>query len=305
VRRTLIACVVVALLVGGGTATASGLITGSDIKNGSVTGTDIKQGSLTASDLSQSLRNRLNTTVSGSPGAPGQQGAKGDTGARGPAGADGATGPQGLKGDKGEPGANGTNGADGAPGTPGAKGEPGAKGADGTNGTNGVDGAKGEKGDPGADGKDGKDGVVRPVSDSLAAPMAITNIGGPINDRYTDLGTGVTLPAGTYIVTVDAAFESAQAGDPAVEVYPQVSLWIDRDHDGLFDWKKNEGDISPNAIMPVANNRHISASGVTQVTLIEETFVGLVAHGYTSTQGSERSGEIDVVRAVVGALPVS
>ncbi|HTE60279.1 MAG TPA: hypothetical protein VK631_07995, partial [Solirubrobacteraceae bacterium] len=105
------------------------------------------------------------------------------------------------------------------------------------------------------------------------------------------------------------AFESTTAGDATVEVYPQVSLFIDKDADGRLDYSTdpaaNEGDISPNAIMPTAANRHISTSGITQVTLAAGQKLGLAAFGYTSTQQNERSGEIKVVRAVVGALPVA
>jgi hypothetical protein len=98
-RKTLIACVVTALLVGGGTAVASSLITGADIKNGSLTGADIKNGSLTGKDiknrsitradikkatitesrLAQGVRAKLNKS-----GQPGPQGPKGDTGPQGP-----------------------------------------------------------------------------------------------------------------------------------------------------------------------------------------------------------------------------
>ena len=108
-------------------------------------------------------------------------------------------------------------------------------------------------------------------------------------------------------MTVDAAFMSASdSTTPDVEVYPQVSLWIDRNDDGEFMWEQQEGDISPNAIMPKAKKRHINASGITQVTITEDnTYVGLLAFGYTSTQGSERSGEINVTRAVISAMRVA
>jgi hypothetical protein len=171
---------------------------------------------------------------------------------------------------------------------------------------------KGEKGDPGeagapgadgADGADGKDGVFAVQAAALAAPMAIEKIGGPINDNNTDLGVALTLPAGKYVVTVDGAFSSDTAGDAAVDIYPQLSLWLDKNADGAFTWS-DEGDISPNAVMPTAANRHISVHGTTVVTLEAETKVGLLGFGYTSTQGSERSGEIDVVRAALTATPV-
>ncbi len=315
-----------------GSAVAASAITSSQIKDGTIQSKDIRKGTIALNRLAPALQARFSTVgqpgPKGDSGAAGPQGAKGDpgpsvfgsplAGAAGPAGpagpvvatagakgdtgaagADGAKGDTGAKGEKGDVGPAGANGENGAPG---AKGEKGDVGPAGANGENGAPGAKGDKGDAGPQ---GPAGVLSPLAASLTAPVAIKTIGGPINDGYTDLNTSKTLPAGTYIVTVDAAFESAQAAaDPLVEVYPQVSLWIDKNRDNKFSWQ-TEGDISPNAIMPVAKNRHISTSGVTQVTLTEATKVGLVAHGYSSTQGTERSGEIDVVRAVLGALRVA
>jgi len=48
VRRTLIACVVAAFFIAGGTATASKLITGKDIKNGSIKLADLSAGTKSA-----------------------------------------------------------------------------------------------------------------------------------------------------------------------------------------------------------------------------------------------------------------
>ena len=80
-RKTIVACALVALAVGATTATAAQLITGKQIKNGSITGKDLKRGTVTKKRLSGAVRAEL---------------AK--QGARGPAG------PVGPKGDKGEPG---------------------------------------------------------------------------------------------------------------------------------------------------------------------------------------------------------
>jgi hypothetical protein len=78
-----------ALVAGGGTAVASSLITGADIKDNSVTGKDIRNRSLTSADiekgaikesrLSRGVRTKLNRSVSGSPGhgQPGPQGPPG------------------------------------------------------------------------------------------------------------------------------------------------------------------------------------------------------------------------------------
>lgn len=150
--------------------------------------------------------------------------------------------------------------------------------------------------------KTGTSGVK--VAD-LANDTAIAHIGGPINANHTDLDTGVTLPAGTYLVTVDGDFESATAAaDPSIDVYPQLSLWLDLDGNGSFTWQNGEGDISPNALMPDAANRHISTSGSTVIELTEPTYVGLVAFGYDSNQGDARSGEINVINATLTTTPL-
>ena len=81
--RTVIPCVVTALLVGAGTATAAKLITSKNIKNGTIQ----------TRDLSTSLKSKIRKP--GKPGAPGP---------RGPAGPTGPAGPAGPKGDKGDPG---------------------------------------------------------------------------------------------------------------------------------------------------------------------------------------------------------
>lgn len=140
---------------------------------------------------------------------------------------------------------------------------------------------------------------------SLAAPTAIASIGGPINTNNTDLDTGLTLQPGRYLISVDGQFESdTPASEPAVDVYPQLSLWLDKSGDGAFQWQQGEGDISPNALMPDAANRHITVSGSSVIELTAETYVGLLAFGYDSNQGTARSGEIDVTSATITATPL-
>ena len=45
-RKTIVACVATALIVGAGTATAQQLITSSDIKDGTIKGADMKNGTI-------------------------------------------------------------------------------------------------------------------------------------------------------------------------------------------------------------------------------------------------------------------
>lgn len=112
--RRAVAALLAAAVLGGGVAvatppvvaSASRLITGSNIKDGSVTGADVKDGSLSVTDLSPAARSGLR----------------------------GATGPQGVPGPQGAPGADGQDGADGADGVDGAPGATGAPGAPGSGG---------------------------------------------------------------------------------------------------------------------------------------------------------------------------
>jgi hypothetical protein len=93
VRKSILACVGVALIVGSTSATAATLITGKQIKNGTITADDIKRGSINKSRLSNGLRSAIRGVgAQGTPSIPGAAGAKGDHGDKGD------------KGDKGDPG---------------------------------------------------------------------------------------------------------------------------------------------------------------------------------------------------------
>jgi len=124
--KAIAALVATAVLAGGGTATASHMITGKDIRNGSVA----------ERDLSKGVKAKLN--------APGPAGVRGPQGPVGPPGADGI---DGVDGDPGLPGQDGSDGADGA------------DGQDGERGPQGIQGERGPQGDPGPRGFPGQDGV--------------------------------------------------------------------------------------------------------------------------------------------------
>ncbi|WP_182376816.1 hypothetical protein [Nocardioides sp. WS12] len=151
------------------------------------------------------------------------------------------------------------------------------------------------------------EGTTGVLVDTLGTSTPITHIGGPINANNTDLETGLMLPAGKYLVTVDGAFKGAASSAPAIDVYPQLSLWLDKNDDGDFQWDAvaPEGDISPNALMPNAANRHISVSGSSVITLSAPTYVGLLAFGYASDTSDARSGEINVIGATITATPLN
>ncbi len=170
----------------------------------------------------------------------------------------------------------------------------------------GEKGDKGDKGDAGEQGPAGPAGQVEIFHQAMAAGTKIANVGGSINTNNTNLNTQLTLAPGTYLVTVDGSFfaDEAELGGDAV-IYPQISLWIDKNGDNEFRWQDGEGDISPNAVLPKTAERHIAVSGNTVITLTEETKVGLLAFAYTSTQNDEGAGKITVDKALITATKIS
>jgi Collagen triple helix repeat (20 copies) len=194
VRKTILACVAVALIVGTTSATAATLITSEDIANGTIRASDIRKGTISENRLTRGVRELLRKAgapgpagqdgatvygpqgepgpqgpagrngqngIDGGPGVQGAQGLKGDPGAAGPAGPAGpagADGPKGDKGDRGDAGAKGDTGDRGADGAPGAKGDKGDRGEDGAPGAKGDKGDRGEDGAPGAKGDKGDRG---------------------------------------------------------------------------------------------------------------------------------------------------
>jgi hypothetical protein len=196
-RKTLIACTITAIAVGGGTASAAKLITSKDIADGAIHNRDIAEDTISLNRLAPSVRAAIAKAatpgkdgaagVNGKDGAAGVNGKDGAAGANGLNGADGATGAQGLKGDKGDTGAQGIqgiqgvrgltgmDGINGAKGDKGDKGDTGAqgiqglKGDKGDTGAQGIQGLKGDKGDTGAQGIQGVQGVQGEKGDTGAA----------------------------------------------------------------------------------------------------------------------------------------
>ena len=192
-------------------------------------------------------------------------------------------------------------------------GEPGPQGPQGEQGPRGAQGPQGETGarGPAGFGTMYVDGFAQ---DALQSGTSI-NIGGSINARATDLGVELAdMPAGTYAVTIDGAFildQEASWND--VDVYPQLSLQIDRNCDGAFRWQDGEGDISPNALMPRMAGRHIAVNADTVIELqptaeCEDSTtptLRLLGFGYDSEGGKSGDGEIEVMRATLTAVPVN
>jgi hypothetical protein len=143
-RKTIVACTITALAVGGGTASAAKLITSKDIADGAIHNRDIAEDAISLNRLSPSVRAAIAQA-----GTPGKDGVNGNDGVNGK---DGAGGAAGLNGTDGAAGAAGELGLRGAQGI---KGDQGVKGDQGTQGGQGLRGADGVNGKDGAAGKDG------------------------------------------------------------------------------------------------------------------------------------------------------
>jgi Collagen triple helix repeat (20 copies) len=102
VRKSILACVAVALIVGTTSATAATLVTGKQVKDGSLSGADVKNGSLSKADLSDKAINSLRGQ-NGTNGVKGKDGATGPKGDQGPAGTAGPQGNPGPRGPAGPP----------------------------------------------------------------------------------------------------------------------------------------------------------------------------------------------------------
>ncbi|MFS3129422.1 hypothetical protein ACLM5J_13560 [Nocardioides sp. Bht2] len=166
----------------------------------------------------------------------------------------------------------------------------------------------GKTGPAGARGPAGPAGSISFEHAVMAGTPVVDNIGGSIKERYTDLDTSITLQPGTYQISVDGSFINGTALDADAKVYPQLSVWIDKNKDGKFDWNAdaslNEGSISPNALIPTVIGRHIQVSGSTVLTVSAPTTVQLVAFGYDAAEQSTGAGTIKVNAAEISALKV-
>ena len=226
-RKTIIACVITALAIGGGSATAAKFITSANIKDGTIE----------SRDLSKSLRAQI--AKAGKPGANGVNGGNGTNGGKGDTGA------------KGENGAVGANGAAGSNGTNGAKGD---KGDTGDIGPTGATGAVGAKGDTGAQGPQGSSGALPPGFSLTNSSVKLTSDGvyfGPYADAGTAGGsieytgvTGKTL-ADLTALTFRSKYTTSNGDNHAT---PYLRVFIDNDGDGTTD---HSVIYSPNTQNPV------------------------------------------------------
>jgi hypothetical protein len=106
-RKTIVACALTALAVGGGSATAASLITSSQIKDGTIRNRDVAKNQISLNRLSPGVQRLIRR------GSSVQQTALSQSAPAGPAGPAGAPGAPGAQGQRGERGARGEKGEQG------------------------------------------------------------------------------------------------------------------------------------------------------------------------------------------------
>lgn len=278
--RSRIAAVAVGALVivglGGAGAVAAKQITGKQIKDGSITAKDVRNGSLGGSEFKD---NSIGLRVISDAAQRALTGARGEAG---------PVGPQGPQGDAGETGATGT------------RGETGPQGPKGDAGATGIQGPKGDTGPAGADAT-----IAFSSAENNSAIADVKQGGSILNGGGTDAGVSLTLDKGTYLVTVDGSFIRQQdSTDPDAQVWPQLSIWVDQNHDSVFN-SFDEGDISPNGLIPNIKDRHIQVDGTSVIKVAEEgTVVSVVAIAYAGVPGYSYGGDVELTRSELTAIKV-
>lgn len=137
-----------------------------------------------------------------------------------------------------------------------------------------------------------------------ADPQQIGAIGGPIKDNGTQLSPDLVVQPGSYKVEISGQIDrEVNAATPGKGTQPQISLWLDLDNDGVFEWQDGEGSISPNCTIPDLKDRSCTVSGFTKITLTEATHFKLIAHGLDNDGSGAGSNELAVVNATLALTP--
>jgi hypothetical protein len=112
--------------------------------------------------------------------------------------------------------------ATGPQGKAGTTGPQGAPGADGQQGATGAAGPQGATGAAGKDGAAGPSGVVSAGVHDLGAVASVAT-GGHFIDNATEVGSGITLAAGTYLISLSA--KATPLMTSSVQVFPQFFVY--------------------------------------------------------------------------------
>lgn len=143
------------------------------------------------------------------------------------------------------------------------------------------------------------------------SPVVISKIGGPITANGTKVpGVDLSGFSGKFLVQIYGQANRTVSATVDEGTQVQLSLWLDRDNDGVFEWKtvadggNNEGDISPVAGIPTQKDRSVTLYGQSIVQLNKTLHTKLVAFGYNNTTSDGSSGQITMGATTVVLTPI-
>lgn len=182
----------------------------------------------------------------------------------------------------------------------GAQGPVGPQGPQGLTGPAGPAGADGAPGAAGSPGSQGPSGVVNAVVHDLNGLASVTT-GGSFNTNAAEVGSGVSLSAGTYLVTLNAKATPRSSGDTA-QVFPQFFVYNQVKNSSFTGDLFNVGS---GALEPDGTNHDSYYSGVSLVTLDSAATLHVYAFGYDSDTGGGAYVLDDLSLTVVQVTPAS
>ena len=145
----------------------------------------------------------------------------------------------------------------------------------------GPQGPQGPKGDTGAKGDTGPSGVVSTSVNDLGGIASVPTGGGFVANS-TEVGTGINLSAGTYLITVTA--KATPNMTSAVNVFPQFFIYNQVKNSSFTGDLLNVGS----GALESGGNTNIDSyySGMTTITLNAATTLHVYAFGYDSDRGA-------------------
>jgi len=154
----------------------------------------------------------------------------------------------------------------------------GPKGPQGPQGPKGDPGRPGPKGDTGAQ---GPSGVIGTATTDLGG-IASVPTGGSFVTNATQVGSGVSLKAGTYLISLNA--KATPLMTTAVQVFPQFFVYNQPKNAAFTGDLFNVGS----GALESGGNVNIDSyySGSTVITLAADTTLDIYAFGYDSDRGS-------------------
>ena len=162
------------------------------------------------------------------------------------------------------------------------RGPRGPRGIQGQQGIQGLKGDTGQQGIQGVKGDTGPSGVVAAHTSNLG-PLASVPTGGSFNATTgaVEVGT-VNLPAGTFLVSLNAKATPRASGDTA-QIFPQFFVYNQVKNPGFAGDLFNVG---AGALEPDGTNHDSYFSGDSLITLASPTTLHVYAFGYDSDSGA-------------------